>query len=578
MKKIIKKLLILFLICFLNTGMLKAFAQDEPLPQEDTSNETLAPESTPSEPQDTKTLPAQAVIVDINSNKLDFYEDKNQFVATGGARVNIKEQGAKLEAEKITYNQNTQIIIAEGNVVITKYGKVIKGDFARIDMTKQSALIDKPHTVIDQINIKAENAEVYPDKGFMYNGQSIINNGKKAYSLSSGDRTSNLQTLQPDMSNTSPDFNHPTKYKIRAKEVIVTKYKNQSVIALKYATIYEGKRRIVTIPSLQFVNNKEQHTTETNLPEIGYNQQLGRYFGPAHVFSLPNSAALKVAPIFAYGARGKSGYGGGFISRYTSATNRTQVGYTTVKNLLAVRGEQNLIGDKTKLYYSANDYVDNGMFGVVRPKYLAEIADERELGTYHNFTLYSRESAGYAEDLYRPHFGTLRAQVQGEAINDKPIWAYKDYLQFRVRSQVNLTAYGTGDVFALARIGPNISSNLGKLYLSATYFQGAIHGQSPFYFDRYSQGKSNISFNANLNINKYLSIGNYTNINVLKDNWNNQMITSNQIYTRIGPEDLKFKIGIDTVTKRSLFGFDIMVGSGYSAIDFDKLKYSQVKK
>lgn len=561
----------MILFCLNN---LKSFAEEISPVQENTTQENIAADTA-----ETKTLPARAIIVDIDSERLDYFEGKDQFVATGKAKVDIKEQNSRLEADKVTFDQVSQLIIAEGNVVITKYGKVVHGEFARIDLSKESALIDDAKTVIDRINIKSRNANVYSDHTDLLKGTALMDNNDRNIILSGGDSMngSGLNTHKNlDQNRPIPDFGKKPRYRIVAKDVTIDRTTPNTKVTIKNATIYLGSRKICVAPIIQIANNKFQGYTETNMPEIGFNQQLGRFAGPGYIFSTPNGATLKLAPTFAYGAESGSSIGGGLIARYVSDTNRTQFGFSTLKGKITVKGEQNLFGgNKTKIRYGVSDYVNNGIFGAVRPRYLMELADERKIYSGHNIELHSMESAGYAEDAQRTRFGTLKAQIQGNIVNINPLWSYKDLLELRASSQYNIAAYGTGDVFGMFKIGPNLYSHIGRLNVGATYFQGVYGGKSPFYYDKYLEGKSNFVFNTDFKVNKYINIGNYTSINLLKDNWRGQAIAINQIYTTIGPQDLKLRIGIDTVNKRSLFGFDLMLGSGYTAMDFDKLKIKQ---
>lgn len=82
-------------------------------------------------------------------------------------------------------------------------------------------------------------------------------------------------------------------------------------------------------------------------------------------------------------------------------------------------------------------------------------------------------------------------------------------------------------------------------------------------------------FRGSVRITKYLTLGYLSSLNLTKDNWNNEMVVENQIFAWVGPEELKFKIGYDAERERTVFGFDMLVGSETSALEFDKLKVRQ---
>ncbi|MCK7484568.1 MAG: hypothetical protein MZU97_02755 [Bacillus subtilis] len=59
----------------------------------------------------------------------------------------------------------------------------------------------------------------------------------------------------------------------------------------------------------------------------------------------------------------------------------------------------------------------------------------------------------------------------------------------------------------MARGGPRLDSRLGPLRLSASYFQAATFGETPFNFDRFDYGKSNLVFDGDLKLHRLLSVG-----------------------------------------------------------------------
>jgi len=532
----------------------------------------------PKSDQEAPSLQAGVTMIDLNSDKLDYFQENNQMVATGSARLNIKEQNSQLEADKITYDQDKQIVIAEGNVKITKEGRVINGEYAKIDLNKESALINDPRTEISKINIKAKTADVYPNSLIIKNGRASINNKDLKLQLSSNEFSP--RELR-DFKNTDSgpiDESKPPRYKITCKEITINNKGDSSIISIKNATIRVGKIKVASIPNLEISTDNEITRIETMLPEAGYTQDLGGYFGPSHVFNIANGSTLKVSPLLMFDNKGGSKIGFGGMARFTSLSNKTEVGYGTVKDKLVVRGEQKLFTPYTKFYYGSNAFIDDGLYGDKKARYLAEIVDERKLGSAMNFDLFTRASAGYAED-YNRSFGTGRFKLQGDLINNKPIFSIRnDLLQFRLHSQFDVSVYGNGDTFALMRAGPRFDSKLGRLKLTSTYFQAGIHGQSPFEFDRFDQGKSNLILGGEFKVTNYLDIGHVRNLNLTKDRYDGRLATESQYYARVGPEDFKFKLGYDTVRKRSTFGLDLMLGSGRTALDFDRLKVYQTQK
>lgn len=514
---------------------------------------------------------------DVVSEKLDYVIEKNQFIASGNAIVTIKANGTKLKADVITFDQNSQTILAQGHVRIIKDGTVIKGDFTKIDLTKESALIGKPVTSLDIINIVATEANIYSNDIIeVLKGTATID--KKVSMLLSSYQMGSKQNLIQEGNSDSNDGKKKSNYRIVTKNIIIKGSKEKNIIRIKNAQLYRGKTKVANIPSLELTADKELTQIETSLPEIGNNQQIGTFFGPGYVFHVPGGATFKAAPLIT-GGTGGIGYGG--LGRITTSTNRTEFAYGTTKKLFVLDGEQELFRENTKLVYGQNAYISDGILGRRRPDYIAEIVDEH---SYYiedldlNFS--SRLSAGYAQD-YNRGWGTGRFKAQGDFITKAPLFALKktdkndeqyNWLEFRLRSQYDVTIYGNGDRFALIRMGPSMSFREGPAWLNLTYFQSGVHGQSPFLFDRYYYGKSNLMVYTNYKLTKKVELGYIGYLNLTKDNWNKKLLAENQIYARLGSDDLKFKVGYDTVREATIFGVDLMIGSDRTDLDFEKMK------
>jgi len=535
-------------------------------------NTVLANEKKPEKSQ--QTLQGRAVVIDLNSDKLDYYPEENQFVATGNAEVVIKEKNSRLKAEKIIFNQDTQIITAEGDVRLLKDGAVIKGDFLKVDLNNENAIIDKPQTKIDVININAETANIYGDKIDALKGNAVINE-KMNLILSSNEFGGFEKPDKTEAETHAKTTNKPlnairkSNYRITTKEIIVKADKYRNIIKIKNANIYIGKVKIAYVPSLEISTDKELSQIETMLPEMGHTQQMGYYGGPSHVFHLPFGTTFKVSPLFAFDG-GDIGAGG--FARLTTSFNKTEMGYTSVKKKFVVRGEQAFLTPNTKIVYGSNSYMSDGFLGERLPAYAIEMVDDRtylieDLNLYYN----NRFSAGYAQDCDRD-WGTARFKLQGDFITNKPLLQYKDYLKLRLQSQYDFTVYGDGSTFGILRSGPKIDAKLGPLKTSVVYFQGGIHGDSPFNYDKYYYGKSNLVLHNDLKIYKYLNVGYIGSFNIKKDNFDNRFLAENQLYFRVGPEDFKVRLGYDSVRERTLFGLDLLVGSERTALEFDKAK------
>lgn len=128
------------------------------------------------------------VTVDITSEELQYDQEQKAYVATGLVHVVVSEQNAILDADKITYDQDNDVIVAEGNVRIERNGEVTTGSFARVDLNRESALINDANTEVSLVRIKSEKA--YVDEEFVHleNGRLIIDRTELLRSMGQGSR------------------------------------------------------------------------------------------------------------------------------------------------------------------------------------------------------------------------------------------------------------------------------------------------------------------------------------------------------------------------------------------------------
>lgn len=524
-----------------------------------------------------KTLSGRAVIVDLASDKLEYLQDEDTFVATGSARVLVTEQNAELKADKIVYHQGEQYLTAEGNVRIIKNGKTILGNYAKIDLNKQSALISDPNTIVYKVKMNAKEANLYPGYIELKEGTAVLNQDKMDIKVSAGGlyKPEELNKNIPGQESVTPENQEGKKpaYKIVAREIEVDRSKKRNNLIVRGAKVYIGKFKIAAIPKLTLTIGENANSIETMLPEVGFDKNLGGiYFGPSLTLNLPKNSTLKLSPVFAAGGN-ENAVGGGAIARFRSSINKTDIAYTTTSNHLVMKGEQKIYKDTTKIKYYVNDYPDDDFMGTgfYRPNYLVELVDERKIGKVLNHNIFTRASGGYARDV-NDGVSSSRVQLQGNIISDKPILAFKDYVALRLQSQFNVAAYGTGDGYAVIRGGPRVDWKLWRLGLTTSYMQAGVWGQTPFIFDEFIRGTSNLILAGDFKVSKFLSVGNIRSLNLSKDGSDPRLSTENQFYARIGPEDFKFRIGYDIERKRSIFGLDLFLGSGRSAMSFDRMK------
>lgn len=519
-----------------------------------------------------------SAVINLSSDFVDYLQDQEQVVATGNVKIFVENQDTHLEADKVTYDQGNDLIIAEKNVKIINNGKIINGDYARIDLTQDSVLIKHPSTVISQIKIEAKTANIYPKKGDeskkdidVFNGKGTINDQNLSFFLSnSGAKFLNNKTAANGVAPAKIDTRFKPRYNIRSKKILVRRTKDADIITLLNSKVSINKYSVANIPSLTLTTNKETNEMETSFPEAGRKPNLGGYFGWGPVINLPGGRTFKAVPVMTI----DHGVGVGGLTRFTSSTNRTEVMYSTLKKQFLVEGRQRLpFSESTIIQYGKNSYVENGFFGDQLPNFIVEAVDTRKLASAMNFDFYLRPSIAYIQADHR--WSTGRFQVQGDLHNNMPLIRLGKHGDIGASSQFNVAVYGNGDTYGVLRAGPTVSAYTGPFYIWAAYYQGGIYGKTPFIADRFYYGKSNVTLNANYKLTKLLSLQYVTSLNLSKDNYDGKLLAENRIYCWVGPEDLKFRIGYDTRRKSTTFDFNMILGSDRSAIEFDKLKVTE---
>lgn len=517
-------------------------------------------------------------VLNINSDQIEYFQEKDQVIANGHVKVQQEGNDAVIESEKMTYDRSNDLIIAEKNVKITKNGNIINGDYARINLATDSSLIENPNTEISIIKIDAKTAKIYPKQGDenkknidALKGKAVFSDQTLNYILS----TSNTKyitdpTIVSKPLNKNSKAGLKLKYKIHSKKVIVKREKNVDIITLLNSTISINRYPIAKISSLTLTTNKETNQIETNFPELGRKHELGGYLGWGPVFNLPSGSTFKLAPIVTL----DRGVGIGGLSRFTSATNKTELAYSTLKKKFVIEGEQQLpFSSKTKIQYGRNSYIENGFFGKQLPALIIEAVDDRKLASALNFDFDLRSSAAYIQEDHR--WSTGRFQEQGNLYNKVPLIKLGKHASIGASSQFDIAVYGTGDTYGVLRAGPSIATEMGPLYAWLSYYQGGIYGKTPLLSDRFYYGKSNVTLRSRYKLNKYVTLGYESSLNLSKNNYDKKLLAENQIFCWFGPDDFKVRIGYDTRRSQPTFDFNMLLGSDRSSIEFDKLKITE---
>ena len=399
---------ILAFVCLNGLATLSASAQETAVPQLDLSevNQASSETSSASSPESVENADDKPLMLNMDSQTFRYNEQTGTMIATGLVRIVIEEQNSELLADKVTYDPNTQVLIAEGNVRIIREGEITDGSYARISLDQESALINDTSTKINAMRVNAKQAYVDEQYVELEDGQLLINlaelgkmlgqqnqldpddpsnqlsgvkpkvalrtgfqpftlNSKKVLDFAEGDQEVETPTIN-GITKAAPD-DYIAFYKdqglrvnqsliekdsfdligARASEIDVTQYPDgYQEIDLKWPKLTIKNKPILTYPSLDFGLSQSSGRFDYLGPEVGFNQDLGGFYaGPGWDFRLGKGVA-KVSPLLSYG-KGRDRDDGAF----TESSSELGLGFSAAYT-----------DDRTRLEYARVTQNNYGVF------------------------------------------------------------------------------------------------------------------------------------------------------------------------------------------------------------------------
>lgn len=522
----------------------------------------------------------------LDAETVNYDDETEDFIATGRPVLNIIPQRAKIVADKMIYNQESNIIKAIGNVLMTKDGMPTKGDYAEVDMNEEIMYMDNASSTTNVMIVDAEKTIQQNDKLILLNGK-FHSDKSQIYSLSSrmvGPRFSNMIVNEDDLGLFfgDPKGNHIT---LDIDRIYVDAGKNHDKFTAKNIKIYRKGKHWFTWPSITAYTDKDRTYFEANYPEFGTKTKLGMFVGPGFTFGGPVGSIIKVIPFLNY-QQGKFGFGGAV--KYRNKFNYTDFGYGTSADVFFLRGIQRL-DDNLFLHYSANTYSDEWFIGHRMAKYMAELYYDKDhyipnfLGLNRGLTFRHRASFGLMEDNDRNFYGekfssggttTVRSRYMAQIVQN--LYSYQKpeesfYFNFSWMLQGSAALYGTGDTQFIARTGPFVHVQYKRWMQDLAFYQSGYDDNTPMpRYDAYRYGHSSIYLTEIFRINKYLSVGWSGMVNLSNDAPNGKLFQENRFVVAIGPDDLRVRLGYDFVRQTTYFGFDVAFDTKGTTINYGR--------
>ena len=528
--------------------------------------------------------------VTLDADNIDYDDKTMDIIATGSPVLFFPPQNVTIKADKLVYNNVSNVLKAYGKVEVIRDGHSVFGDYLQINLNEENAFMDNIETKASMLTVRARKSEMEDDKIILHNGKM---SSEESYILDFhtkmiGGNNFNRMIIDDEEKSSITDEVGDTAINIKAKDVIFNAKRDHDVITLKKAQINYGDTKLFTIPSITAHTNKKREFFDANYPEFGSRGRLGMFLGPGFVFDTPlqSGSTLKVMPIL----NNKSGLGFGGMLKYRSATNYTDFAYGSSADVFILKGKQ-VFDDRLYMQYGANSYMDEWWFGPRMPKYTAEliyhdrgvipstIGKGLDLNFRHRFGfgyMQNNDVNRHGESIPAADVGTIRTRYMAEAA--QTLFNYQDKEKLRSLNlalvmQGSAALYGTGDTQFVGRIGPRVHTQYKYWMQDIGFFATAYQDGTPMQmYDMYRYGHANVYLREALRLNKYVTDAWSGTLTLTGDSPNGDMFQENSFILALGPDDFKVNIGYDWVRRQTYFAFVMAMDTKGSSLEFDRME------
>lgn len=509
-----------------------------------------------------------------------------EMIATGRPVLFLPAQQTKIVADVMTYDDQGNILKANGDVLIIKDGKVTHSDYLIVNLNEETIDADNMFAEFPKLNITAEHSLqkdglLIFDKGKMFSDQDGV------YRIKTEVGGLGLEDMIIADDEKSLFFGTPEhSIDIKVAKLEIDSRKNHDIITAKKIQFGHDDKYFFKWPSLKVYTNKERDYFEANYPEFGSLPRMGMFIGPGIVFGGPFGSVVKAIPLINYDKK----FGVGGMIKYINSNNRTELAYASARNRFILRGKQQL-DDDLYLQYGYNSYANDWFLGDRMPKLITELVYNKAfthqsfLGDNRELTFSHRASFGFMKDNdenlngekfnNNSGFSTTRTKYMAQIYQS--LYKYENVdkrikLTAGVILQGSGTIYGSGDTQFIARGGPSVRMQYKNWIQDASYFLSGYQDDTPMpHFDAYRYGTSSFRLLEALRINKYITVGWQTYINLSNDAPNGKNFQENAFLVSLGPDDLKLVLGYDFIRERTYFGVNVAFNPKGTTVKYDKM-------
>ena len=516
----------------------------------------------------------------INADKVTYNDEEGSVLAKGNVEIIAPSKKVILKANEALLDKTQQTIKLLGAVKIIKKDVEMCGEYLLIDLNEQNVLMDNPVLNTYSFAITAQEGFLIENDIQMLHGQMksvrqsdfpIVTRGFMRYDNIDRGFFAKENSADYDL---DVDAKRQT-YRIDAKEIVITSYKDHNSVLLKDADIFYNNHKIAKKADLEIISDKPKQVKELTSPEAGNFRGFGSYVGYGWAMKAPMGHTFKFMPVLAYY---DSNVGVGAIGRYRSPNHLAEAGWNSASENWAVRGRYNL-GRGLQFTYGRHAYIPEGFMGARRSGYAGQLHFQKsyripDLDASFSNGIYAGVFSDYSKEDQEDAYSTTRFRYM--ATFSKSLYKYKskdnDFaLQLKASTQGAATVYGSGENHGIIRFGPTLTTKFKRWEQTIAYYMSGTHGETPFDFDRYRYGKSTIQMSEKFKFNDKLAVGLRLFITPMKDNYQEDLFTETRLFVMFGPRDAKVAFSYDFVRDVSHLDFMFLIGSDNTAINFDKL-------
>lgn len=524
----------------------------------------------------------------LDAEKITYDEDSGDMLAHGRPVLDFPQQGLRVISDTMLYNQDSNILKGYGDVLVKKGQMPVKADSFEIDMNEETMLMTAISAYSTEFIMDAEKGMQKDSKLIFENGylHSEVSQIHRFHSRMVGPRFWNM-IVEPEaqalfLSNPSGNDVH-----LDIDEIQVDARSNHNKYVAKNIRVSKNGRHKFTWRKMTIFTDKDGGNFEANYPEFGTKRKLGMFAGPGFVFGGPGGSVIKAIPMVNYS---NDNFGIGGLLKYRNTYNSTFLGYGSANDIFVMKGRQRL-DDNLFLQYSANAYNDEWFLGARMPKYGVEVYYDNKhavkdfLAEGKNLTFRHRAGMGLMQDndrnyhgekLRGGHMATTRFRYMAEIA--QTLYSYTDeekrlYFNLSLAMQGSAAVYGNGDTQFIGRVGPRAHLQYKNWMQDIAYFQSGFEDDTPLpRYDKYRYGSSSVYISEILRVNKYLSVGWSGLANLSDDAPNGKIFQENRFVIAVGPDDLKIRFGYDFYRQTTFFGFDVAFDTKGTSINYGRME------